>query len=101
MTMYIWQHSDWPHFRWDWTELTPLLSRVRLLQGRLIGQAECLPAETSLASQIDALVQSAIQTSAIEGETLNVSAVRLAVARLLGLDNLGETPETPETKQLV
>lgn len=99
--MYIWQQKDWPKFHWDTTQLSSLLNEIRILQGRLIGHTEHLTPETSLASQIDVLVQSAIETSAIEGEMLNVASVRSSAARRLGLDNWGVEPGTPETEKLV
>ncbi|MEH6577359.1 MAG: Fic family protein [Amphritea sp.] len=99
--MYIWQQPDWPDFRWDIAVLAPLLSEIRILQGRLIGHTENLTPENSLASQIDVLVQNAIETSAIEGEMLNATSVRSSAARRLGLDNWGVEPGTPETELLV
>lgn len=99
--MYIWQQSSWPHFVYDHQALAPLLSDIRLLQGRLIGHADYLDHGASLANQIDALVQEAIQTSAIEGEVLNAASVRSSAARRLGLDTSGLVPGTPETEQLV
>ena len=40
--MYIWELPDWPHFRWDQAELTPLLAQARHDQGRLLGRMEAL-----------------------------------------------------------
>ena len=99
--MYIWQRSDWPHFRYDSKTLGPLLKQVRLLQGKLTGHAEHLNHQGALETQMNTLVQEALQTSAIEGETLNVSSVRSSAARRLGLDNSGVEPGTEETDQLV
>jgi hypothetical protein len=99
--MYIWQQSSWPQFVYDHQALAPLLSDIRLLQGRLIGHADYLDRGASLANQMDALVQEAIQTSAIEGEVLNAASVRSSAARRLGLDTSGLVPGTPETEQLV
>ncbi|WP_286241192.1 Fic family protein [Neptuniibacter halophilus] len=99
--MYIWQQQDWPTFQWDTTSLMPLINEIRILQGRLIGHAAHLSPETNLASQMDVLVQNAIETSAIEGEMLNAASVRSSAARRLGLDNWGVERGTPETEQLV
>jgi len=34
---YIWQHKDWPDYRWDSDSLMNLLSDVRNLEGRITG----------------------------------------------------------------
>lgn len=100
--MYIWQHSDWPHFRWDEAPLKGRLEAVRLLQGRLLGRAETVPAPTDLEVEMDALIQNAIRTSEIEGEQLDVGSVRSSVARQLGLDRAGLADRpTPQSEALV
>jgi Fic family protein len=53
-------------------------------------------------AQMDALIQNAIRTSQIEGETLNVESVRSSVARRLGLMRAGMVDRaTPQTDSLV
>lgn len=99
--MYIWQQPDWPHFRYDRAALDPLLVAIRRLQGRLIGHAEHLGAESARANQLDALIQEAIETSAIEGESLNVASVRSSAARRLGLESAGVSSGTDAAAQLV
>ena len=49
---------------------------------------------------MDALLQNAINTSAIEGERLNVESVRSSLAKRLGLDRAGLTASTPQTDGL-
>ncbi|PSL12244.1 Fic family protein [Marinobacterium halophilum] len=98
---YIWQHSDWPQFRYDQAKLVHLISAIRITQGRLVGHAAHLDQDVALVNQIDTLVQEAIETSAIEGELLNAASVRSSAARRLGLENAGVAPVTPETEQLV
>lgn len=99
--MYIWQRDDWPHFRYDMAALIGLIGDVRMLQGRLLGHAENLDHEASASTQLNTLVQEAIQTSAIEGESLNHSSVRSSAARRLGLETSGIEPKTADTDQLV
>ena len=82
--MYLWEHPDWPAFRWDAATLKPRLDAVRLAQGRLLGQSEAVLDEQEQAIEIDALVRNAIQTSEIEGEHLAVASVRSSVARRRG-----------------
>ena len=100
--MYIWQQSNWPHFEWDKAALKPQLDAVRLLQGRLLGRAESVSADSGLNAQMDALIQNAIRTSEIEGEHLDVGSVRSSVARQLGVEQaalLGKA--TPKSDSLV
>ncbi len=100
--MYIWQHSDWPHFRWGEATLKGRLEGVRLLQGRLLGRAETVPPRADLEVEMDALIQNAIRTSEIEGEQLDVGSVRSSVARQLGLERAGLAGRpTPQTDALV
>lgn len=100
--MYIWERADWPEFTWDAELLQPRLNAVRLLQGRLLGQSELLPADADPQAQMDALIQNAIRTSEIEGERLNVESVRSSVARRLGLLRAGMADKaTPQTDALV
>lgn len=85
MTHWIWQHPQWPSFTWQAGALAPLLRQVTLAQGALLGwarsSAPLLQAEFSL----DALLQNIVNSSAIEGESLNVESVRSSLARRLGL----------------
>jgi len=87
--MYIWQQAEWPRFHWDEQALKGRLDAVRLLQGRLLGQVEAVSGEAGLDAEMDALVQSAIRTSEIEGEQLDLGSVRSSVARQLGLERAG------------
>ncbi len=100
--MYIWQHPNWPHFYWNEASLRPRLDAVRLLQGRLLGRTEAAPEQTDLEVEMDALIQSAIRTSEIEGEHLDVGSVRSSVARQLGVQQAGVVGRpTPESESLV
>lgn len=87
--MYIWEQPDWPRFRWDEAALKARLDAVRLLQGRLLGQADAVPGDAELEAEMDTLIQNAIRTSEIEGEHLDVASVRSSVARQLGLERAG------------
>ncbi|MCH8542643.1 MAG: Fic family protein [Alcanivorax sp.] len=100
--MYIWQHPEWPRFDWDDAALKGRLDAVRLLQGRLLGQADAVSTQAGQDAEMDALIQNAIRTSEIEGEHLDVSSVRSSVARQLGLEQGGLTGRpTAQTESLV
>lgn len=86
---YIWQRPDWPQWRFDAAALAEPLAQVHRAQGHLAGRmAELGMAQRGLAS-LQALTQEVITTSAIEGEALNLDAVRSSIARRLGVD-IGE-----------
>ena len=83
---YIWQLPDWPRFTFDATALAAPLAQVHRAQGMLAGRmAELGMAQRDLAN-LQVLTQEVITTSAIEGERLDLDAVRSSVARRLGLD---------------
>jgi Fic family protein len=85
MPVWIWQHPQWPQFHWQADALAPLLRETTFAQGALLGRARgsapALQAEFSL----DAMLQNIVNSSAIEGERLNVESVRSSLARRLGL----------------
>lgn len=99
--MYIWEDKTWPCFLLDTEVIKPRLKNVLGLQKQLIGKAKDLPKGLGKQAEMDALIQDAIKTSQIEGETLNVSSVRSSVAKHLGLDQAGLTPGNHQTENLV
>ena len=99
--MYIWEQTNWPDFTYKYNELSPHLESVRRQQKALLGEGEKLSRELDLEAQMDALIQSAIRTSEIEGEILNVESVRSSVARQLGMQRAGLKSSTAQTDALV
>lgn len=89
MHQWIWQQTNWPDFTWDGGELSPLLSRARKQQGHLLGAACLLDNSLSLEAQAQILVEDGFNTSAIEGERLDMDFIRSSVARHLGLPTAG------------
>ncbi|MBX8608889.1 Fic family protein [Pseudomonas cichorii] len=88
---WIWQHPDWPHFRWQAEPLVASLRACSQAQGRLLGMLNAAGADTSAQTELDALLQNIITSSAIEGEQLNVGSVRSSLARRLGLEGGQQT----------
>lgn len=83
---YLWQRPDWPQWRFDAAALAAALAQVHHAQGHLAGRmAQVGQAQRDLAT-LQALTQEVITTSAIEGETLHLEAVRSSIARRLGVD---------------
>ncbi|HYU36193.1 MAG TPA: Fic family protein [Thermoanaerobaculia bacterium] len=91
MPSWIWEHTGWPAFYWRETEISPALARARLAQGRILGAASLLDPALTLEADASILVEDGLQTSAIEGERLDMDAVRSSVARHLGLPT-GDLP---------
>ena len=83
---YIWQLSGWPHFTYDVAALAAPLAQVHRAQGLLTGCMAELGMAERAQSTLQVLTQEVIKTSEIEGEQLNLDAVRSSVARRLGLD---------------
>lgn len=88
---WIWQQPEWPHFRWQAERLAPLLRDCAQAQGRLLGMAGAAGGEFGAQSELDALLQNIVTSSAIEGEPLNVGSVRSSLARRLGLEAEGDS----------
>lgn len=84
---YIHENRDWTQWQWSDKKLLPLVSRVRLLQGRLLGKLLTLGFDLNIEAQLDAVTLEIVKTSEIEGEALNNEQVRSSVARHLGIDN--------------
>ena len=84
--MYFHQKKDWPKFKWDNNLLLPLVSKVRDLQGRLIGRMEGIGFNLKEEAVLKTLTEDIVNTSQIEGEFLNPEEVRSSVALRLGMD---------------
>ncbi len=99
--MYIHQSKDWPYFNWDNNTLLPYVSKVRDLQGRLIGRMESLGFELREEAVLETLTDDIVKSSAIEGKFLNPDEVRSSVARRLGLDISGLAESSLDLEGLV
>jgi len=87
--MYFYQSKDWPNFKWETDTLLPYVSKVRNLQGRLIGRMEAMGFELREKAVLTTLTQDIVRSSEIEGELLNPEEVRSSVARNLGMELAG------------
>jgi Fic family protein len=83
---YIWQAPDWPAWRYHLPVLADALAAVSRAQGLLLGRLADVGFPLRDQASLAALTQDVIETSAIEGETLNPASVRSSVARRLGVD---------------
>lgn len=101
MPHWIWDDDDWPSFRFDASALTGPLARARLAEGRVLGAVQSLDAPLSEETAARILIEDSLRTSAIEGESLPLDAVRSSVARHLGLPTGGLPPPARKVDGLV
>ena len=83
---YLWQQSDWPHWRYDAQRLAALLAQVHHAQGHLLGRMRDLGLRLRDQATLQVLTEDVLKTSEIEGERLNPDTVRSSIARRLGVD---------------
>jgi len=93
---WVWQQPDWPKFAFDMKRVAPVLNRARSAQGRILGKAQALGLANLGAALAEIWVEEANATARIEGEKLDLTAVRSSVARRLGLASVGTASRTVE-----
>ena len=98
---YIHQLPGWPKFTCDRDPLAEPLAEIRYKQGRLIGHMEALGFELRQEALLETITEDVVQTSAIEGEKLDLGTVRSSVARRLGLDIAGLLPADRNVEGIV
>lgn len=98
---WIWQQPHWPQFVWDQSAIADALARARLAQGKVLGAASVLDSNLTLEAIAAILVEDSVTTSAIEGEHLDLVAVRSSVALHLGLPTAGLPAPPREVDGLV
>jgi Fic family protein len=82
---YVWQHPGWPGLRYDAARVGESLAKARRAQGVVEGKLAVLGLAQRLELAAEAWSQEALATAAIEGEQLDLAAVRSSVARRLGV----------------
>jgi len=86
---YIWALPGWPGFTFRQDALAEPLSRARLAQGTVLGLAHALGLVRHPEILHDIWVREAMATAGIEGEKLNLDAVRSSVMRKIGIARVG------------
>lgn len=82
---YIWQQPGWPKLVFDTGAVAHDLNVAHLQMGRVLGLLDAIGLTDSQEITRELWVQEAIATAAIEGEQLDLTAVRSSVAHRLGL----------------
>jgi len=101
MKIYIYQQTDWPHFRWDSNAIIQSLATVRHLQGKLTGKMETLGFRLKNEAVLETLSTEITKTSEIEGRILNLDQVRSSIARKLGIEISGLVPSDRDVDGIV
>ncbi len=96
---YIWQHPQWPALHFDAATLAHALDAARLEQGKLLGLLEAIGSNQGQVLAQTLWEQEALATAAIEGEKLDLAAVRSSVSKRLGL--AGATPQDRSVDGLI
>jgi Fic family protein len=89
MAKYIYEHKNWSIFFWQYNSINVLFGKVRLLQGKIIGQMNSLGFSAKEEATLIALTLDVVKSSEIEGESLNYNQVRSSIARRLGINTVG------------
>jgi Fic family protein len=86
---YIYQEAGWPHFIWNQSKVSEILSATKIEQARLLGRMETIGFDLKQDAALRTMTTEIIKSSEIEGEILNAEHVRSSVARHLGMDVAG------------
>jgi len=89
--MWIWSKQSWPNFTWQSEQVNPLLRKVQLSQGILLGKVAIASADPK-SIELDTLLANILNSSAIEGEQLNAFSVRSSLANKLGVSESQQYP---------
>lgn len=82
---WIWQHPNWPHFSFHADRLLNDLGEASKMIGTLEAMSRSSSDQENTAALERVLSDDAMETSAIEGETLRRSSVRFSIRKRLGL----------------
>lgn len=81
----LWQQPGWPSLQFDQAQVAGAVALARRAQGALEGRLAAIGFDQRQALAAEAWTQEALSTAAIEGERLDLDAVRSSVARRLGV----------------
>lgn len=85
MASYIHQSKQWPHFVWDKELVADKLNSVNKASGFLMGRLSSLGFDARLSANAEMLSNDIVNSSEIEGISLNSRQVRSSIARKLGV----------------
>ncbi|MGQ7944262.1 Fic family protein [Flavobacterium sp. WC2509] len=101
MAKYIYEHQNWTKFTWQDKSINVIFGKVRLMQGKIIGQMNTLGFSAKEEATLTALTLDVVKSSEIEGELLNYDQVRSSIARRLGINTAGLVPSNRHIEGVV
>ena len=87
MKTYNWQQADWPHFRYDPSNLYEVLLSISEKMGVINGKLAHLTKNLHTEAIINLMVEEAVKTSEIEGEYISRMDIRSSIKNNLGLNS--------------
>ena len=85
---WIWQDEAYPNFEYNAQKLENLVQRVARKQGELMALSQVLGTNRVQKSQLEALENEIIASSAIEGEVLDRESVKSSLKERLGIEEV-------------
>ena len=101
MATYIHQSGQWPHFNWDKELVADKLAAVNKASGFLMGRLNAIGFDARLSANAEMLSNDIINSSEIEGISLNVKQVRSSIARKLGIHSDADEPSSHYVEGIV
>ena len=100
---WIWQHKEYPNFKYDTSQLTDLIGQIDYNRGILDGVSKLFNEDDIVKIEIETLTDEAISTSLIEGEIFKRESVRSSFRKKLDkyFDGRSDTHSTRATDNLV
>lgn len=89
--MYIHERENWTDFHWENSAIDALTELASRKIGLLYGRLNNLGFDNKLQAMAENLTHDVVQSSEIEGVSLNTEEVRSSIARHLGIDNVKYT----------
>ncbi|MDD2651637.1 MAG: DUF4172 domain-containing protein [Sulfurimonas sp.] len=83
---WIWQHQEYPNFKYDKSKLTETISKIDYSRGILDGISKLFEPSDIVNIEIETLTDEAINTSLIEGEIFKRESVRSSFRKKLDKD---------------
>ena len=101
MATYIHQSEQWPHFTWDKELVADKLATVNKASGFLMGRLNAIGFDAQMSASAEMLSNDIINSSEIEGISLNVKQVRSSIARKLGIPSDADEPSSHYVEGIV
>lgn len=99
--MYIHERENWTDFHWENSAIDALIELASRKIGLLYGRLNNLGFDNKLRAMAENLTHDVVQSSEIEGISLNTEEVRSSIARHLGIDNLKYTAPSHYVESVV